>query len=135
MRFRIPQIDMFRWQVFFALWPRRIDQETVVWLEPAARRAILIPTARSLFQQRVHWDYGPVGYVLSQPGVAVDAKYSSAAAQSLNTSGCVSSAQAGGPPLSSRLGSIVGQSGTHFPARGPNYAGHPPSGGLDKASP
>ena len=48
--------EKFGWQIYFALWPRRVSETEIVWLEKAARR-IVQRSSSEVFINTPHWNY------------------------------------------------------------------------------
>lgn len=142
--------DAFKWQVFFCLIPRRLDEFTVIWMERASRRKMTsIKYARlgPILFARNTYVYGPITNALMQPGVYKDVE--SAAAQQPGLfnpaagqvfipslwSRSISGAQAGNLAVQGGLVSPLGQGRQVFPISGAANAGPPAQGGYNPPPP
>lgn len=147
MRIRIPQqfpdpMKLFKWHVYFTLLPRRLDAETVAWMENIARRKTTSQAYHRIGPVRIDrpfYLYGPLTNVLTQPGVTVDVS----AAQQVQPGPApnkpygygVSQPQAGSIALSGGSIGNLGQGCQGVHAQGAANAGPPAPGGYNPSPP
>lgn len=138
--------DAFKWQVFFCLIPRRLDEFTVIWMERASRRRLTSAQYTRfgpvLFARNAYV-YGPITNALMQPGVYKDvesgAAQQSATVQQLvaatNVGRGLSQAQAGNLAVQGGPVNAAGQGCQVFPISGTAYVGPPAQGGYNTPPP
>lgn len=119
----------WKWRVWFAWYPVRLDATTIVWLENVARRRYPNGNVEKLFGSvlivRRPWIYGPAVNALTQPGVIDDFVAGSS----------VSAAQASSASIPSGSLSVAGGTGPLVLGAGNSNAGNPAPGGLNTPPP
>lgn len=133
------EMEQYKWQVFFAWWPRRIDSTTVVWLERAARRRLNRDTIYKKIIWRLRWledgyVYGPVSHALMQPGVSQNDIAGAAQQQSIASAG-VPNNTLSGTAIQGGPSPALGQLGQNVSVSGFAHAGRTASGGLNASTP
>lgn len=60
MRLTLPKVeplDVEEWHKVFTLWPVRLDNETVIWLEHVMRKLVVDDEGSWAGGYKAHWEY------------------------------------------------------------------------------